>query len=194
MPKKKNYKLIKGKTPLLLSAPHTHRHKRPNLENRIKQSEPWTKYIAKAIAENTNSYCIYSIQKQEKDPNYYPLKENPYKKEIKKLADKNQIKYLIDIHGLSDKHQYDFGIFYQKRFRNSKKLAYAIAEELNKERLRKCLIHILHFKQNDQETIAEFGAEQLKIPSIQIEIARYIREDDILRENFIKLITKWVDF
>ncbi len=194
MPKNKNYKIIKGKIPLLLSASHAHRHKRPNLENRIKQNEPWTKYIAKAIAENTQSSCIYSITKQEKDPNYYPIKENPYKKEIKKLVNNNQVKYLIDIHGLSDKHQYDFGIFYLKRFRNSKNFAYEIAENLNQEKLRNCLIHILHFKEDDQETIAEFGSETLKIPSIQIEIARYIREDDVLRENFIKLITEWVNF
>ncbi len=186
MKKSSDFEIIKGKQPILFSAPHVYNHKRPSLSSKYKQSEPWTEYILKNICLESQSYGIYTTRELDYDPNYYKITENEYKKNVRDLIKKKKIKYFFDIHGLSDEHQYDFGIYYVNRYSNSKKLAYALADALNKGSLRNCLIQILNIPVGKQEPLTQFASSELKVPSIQIEISRYIRERDNLREGVIK--------
>jgi hypothetical protein len=46
---------------------------------------------------------------------------------------------------------------------------------------------------NGQETLGEYVATKLRVPSVQIEISRYIRDDEQLRESFIKNLSTLVE-
>ncbi len=186
MKRNKGYEIVKGTAPILLSAPHVYEHKRPSLSGKYKQGEPWTDYIVKNTCAQIGAFGILSLGELEFDPSYHELKRNKYKRDVKKIIEKHKIKYMFDIHGLSDAHSYDFGIYFLKRFPKSRDLAYSLAEALNKESLRDCLIQVLHLPEGKQKTLAGFVTEDLRRPSLQIEISRYIREDDKLREGFIK--------
>lgn len=186
MKKNLEFEIITGENPLLFSAPHTYAHKRPSLSSKYKQGEPWTDYIVKNICSESNVNGIVSVKSLEYDPNYYELSKNEYKKSVRDIVKDKKIKYFFDVHGLSDKHQYDFGIYFLNRYGNSRKLAYSLAEALNRGALRNCLIQILNLPEVKQKTLSEFTTSDLKVPSLQIEISRYIREEDNLREGLIK--------
>jgi hypothetical protein len=127
------------------------------------------------------------------DPNYDDLSKNEYKAEIAALIRQMKIKYFFDLHGLSDEHQYDFGVFYGLRFSKSKKLAYAFASAMNSGALRHSVVQILNLVYNDQETLTEFVVRRLRIPALQIEVARYIRDDDDLRGALIKNMSSFIN-
>ena len=186
MGKNKEYKTIKGKVPILLSAPHVYEHKRPSLSSKYKQGEPWTDYIVENVCSEIDAFGIVSLKEQSFDPSYYELEKSNYKQDVKNIVKEAKVKYFFDVHGLSDNYSYDFGIYYLKRFPNSKDLAYSLADYLNKGSLRNCLIQILNLPEGKQKTLAGFTTEDLGAYGLQIEISRYIREDDNLREGFVK--------
>lgn len=186
------FEYIEGESQILISAPHLHPHRRPNLSGVLKQGEAFTEYIVEALCQETGSHGIIATDSSDYDPNHQVFDKNPFKKQISKIIKEHQIKYLIDIHGLNDKHKYDLGIYHQKGFRNSRLLAYHLATGLNKEKLRGVLIQLLYFREEDGESISTYCTKELKIASVQIEIAKYIREDDKLRENLIKNLSSQI--
>lgn len=186
MPSDTYFKIIKGTNPILLSAPHAFSHRRPSLTLSYKLGEPWTDNIVREICANTGAWGIVLSDESEYDPNYYPLKTNPYKQEIVNLIQEGKIKKFIDFHGLSDEHDFDIGIFYTSRFFKSIALAEQVSKGISKGCLRGTNSCIFRFGDNKQETLGEFAASKLRVPSIQIEIARYIREKELLRNTFIE--------
>jgi len=187
------YQIIKGNDPFLISAPHAYSHKRPTLVGIYKKEESFTDLICQQICKNTNSTGIFLIKEIEYDPNFFKVQENPYKKEVEKLVKDSKKKLFLDIHGLNDKHQYDIGIYYLSHFGKSKRTARELRKALNKGELRGISIHIFRFPDNDQETLSEFVVSKLRVPALQIEIARYIREDEILRDSLVKNISNFLN-
>lgn len=189
----KYIKSKKGKIPVLLSAPHSKPHKRPNLESIIKQEEKFTDDIVNEIGKHTDCSTIYTTDLAELDPSYYKINAgNVYKKLIEEMHSDCSFESFIDIHGLNPINNYDFGIYYKNRYLNSGKLAQQISFHLNQKSFKDANIQIFKFPENDQESLADFCAKELKIPSIQIEIAKYIRDDNDLRNSFASLLGKWV--
>lgn len=181
-----DFKIINGTLPILLSAPHVYPHKRPSLSCAYKGEEAYTDDIVLDICKNINCFGIIQSKETNYDPNFHKERSNPYKQEIKEMTYKKKFKYFVDIHGLRNHEEYDIGIFYPTRFSRSLAFARKISESLNRGELRGVNIFIFRFLDNYQETLGEYVASKLRIPAIQIEIARYIREDDILRNSFIE--------
>lgn len=65
-----------------------------------------------------------------------------------------------------------------------------IKDSLGHGELRGINVSVLRLLDNNQETITEFVASNLRIPAIQIEVARYIREDESLRNSFVENLSK----
>ena len=104
IPLQKGYKFIKGKYPILLSAPHASR----TIKNdKIKIRENYVGSFVQNLSKTCEVYGIYTIYKIS-DPNYYNL--SSYKKKIKKLIDENEIKLVLDIHGSHKYHTFDVDI------------------------------------------------------------------------------------
>jgi len=187
------YQIIKGNAPFLISAPHVYLHKKPTLVGIYKQGEPFTDVICQQICKDTNSMGIFLTKEIEYDPNFFKVKENPYKEEVRKIVKNSKKQLFLDIHGLNDKYQYDIGIYYLSRFGKSKRIARELREALSKGELKGISIHIFRFLDNGQETLSEFVASKLRVPALQIEIARYIREDKILRDSLVKNISNFLN-
>lgn len=188
------YEVIKGNSPFVISAPHVHTHKRPTLTGVFKLGEPYTDTICQSIGKETDSTRIFLVKSIEYDPNYFNVKKNPYKCEIVKIFKEGKRKKLfLDLHGLSDEYCYDIGIYYLSHFGKSKKIARELRNALDKGELKGMNIHIFRFLDDDQETLCEFVASKLKVPALQLEIARYIREDDILRNELINNISSFLN-
>ena len=181
----KDFTVIEGQLKILFSAPHVYPHRRPSLVNKYKGYEKYTDDVVKDLCKKTKSFGIYLTNQVDYDPNYHK-NENPYKKEVQRIVESNKIKQFIDIHGLNDDHMVDIAIYYKTRFTRSIRLAEEISKALNKGKLKGLNIQIFRLPENDRETLTEFCASQLRIPSVQIEIARYIREDSRLRGAFVE--------
>jgi hypothetical protein len=179
------FNTIDGKIKYLFSAPHPYPHRRPSLARKYKEREEYTDDIVKAICKKTKAFGIYTKDQVDYDPNYH-RKNNPYKKEVEKIVNENKIEQFVDIHGLSDEHMIDIAIYYKSRFSNSIKLAKKVMKSLNQGQLKGLNIQIFRLPENRQESLTEFSASTLRVPAVQIEIARYIRKDQELREEFVK--------
>jgi hypothetical protein len=185
-------KVIKGTVPVLLSAPHIYSHRRPSLTLSYKWGEKFTDRIVEEICANTGAWGVIQTQETSFDPNYHKLDENPYKQVVTDIVQNDGIKKFIDIHGLNDECQYDLGIYYQSKFFNSISLANDVVDAVDKGRLKGLTACILRFKEDTQEELGEYVASKLRVPSVQLEIARYIREDEGLRNAFIENISDFV--
>ncbi len=185
-----NFNVIEGNKKILISAAHAYPHKRPALTCGYKGAEEYTDQITKDLCSNLSCFGIYLTSDCEYDPNYHKLKRNEYKQKITDIVKQNGIQRVIDIHGLRDYSRYDVGIYYTTRFRRSIEFAQRIAEGLDKGALKGINIGIFRFYDNEQESIGEYVASQLRIPAIQIEIERYIRKDDQLKKEFVNNLVK----
>lgn len=183
------FKTITGNKSVLISAPHVYAHRRPRLNMSYKLGEPLTDHIVEEVCKLSNIFGIMSVNETDFDPNYHKEKRNPYKQEVRRIVEERKIKYFIDIHGLKDGNNYDLAIYYPTRFWKSRDLAIQLQESLDKGELRGINIAILRFLDNNQETLGEFVTSKLRIPSIQIEVARYIREDASMRNTLVNSLS-----
>lgn len=186
----KTFKTIIGSKPILLSAPHVYAHRRPRLSMAYKIGEPLTDIIVEEVCKKTKSFGIVLTDESDMDYNYHKEKSNPYKKEIREIVEKENIKYFIDIHGLKDGNNYDIAIYYPSKFFNSIELSKKVKEGLPKRVLRGSNIPIFRLPEGPQESLALFSASELRVPSIQVEVARYIREKKELRDAFIQNLSE----
>ncbi|MBL7159557.1 hypothetical protein ISS85_03710 [Candidatus Microgenomates bacterium] len=172
-----NFKIINGYFPVLLSAPHAAPHVRPEFDiKNPKLNEPNTDLIVEVLCEKTGCFGIYTTKVQKVDPNWY--KNSPYKKTLQKLVKRNCIKFILDIHGAKKEKPF---ILEYKDFQKEKGLK---GVEKNLLRCFKkfgfCKKEIIrgHRQKKEQMTIAEFCVKELKIPALQLEINRKIREPE----------------
>ncbi len=186
----KTFKTIIGSKPILLSAPHVYAHRRPKLSMAYKIGEPLTDTIVEGVCKEIKSFGIVLTDESDMDYNYHKEKSNPYKKEIRNLVEKENIKYFVDIHGLKDGNNYDIAIYYPSKFFKSIQLSRKVKEGLSKGVLRGSSIPIFRLPEDHQESLTLFTASELRIPSIQIEVARYIREKKELRDAFIQNLSE----
>lgn len=188
----KDFKIIEGTNPVLLSAPHAFSHRRPSLTLSYKLAEPWTDEIVKEVCFNTGSWGIMLTDECGYDPNYYPLKSNVYKQAVFEIVKEKRINKFVDIHGLSDEHEFDVGVYYPSKFSRSISLANDVCRAVDRGNLRDLSTCVFRFCDSDQETLGEFVASKLRVPSIQIEVARYIREKEMLRNTFIENLSEYL--
>lgn len=180
------FKTIKGTVPILLSAPHVYSHRRPRLSTAYKIGEKHTDDIVQGVCESIESFGIVLTGESDYDFNYHKEKTNEYKKEVRNIVEENDIQYFVDIHGLKEGNNYDVAIYYPSKFSKSISLARVVREGLSKRALRGINIVVLRFPKGVQESLGEFVASELRVPSVQIEVARYIREREDLRTSFIE--------
>lgn len=187
-----SFETIKGEQKILFSAPHSHPHKRPNLSGVLKQYEKGTDEIVKEVCKAGKFSGIYlSRIEDDYDPNYHKVERNEYKREVERIVKDEKVQRFVDIHGLCEKKQYDFELQYSMRFQRSKRLALEIVSLLSKEReFKDCIFVLQYLPEDDKETLVEFVCRRLDIPAVQLEIAKYIREDDRLKEILVNSISK----
>lgn len=93
---KKDYEYKSGNIPILISAPHTVKQWR---NEKYKSADIYTGALAKTLHESTGAHVIYKASTNG-DENY-TTEETEYRKKIKDIVSKNDIKIIIDLHGMS---------------------------------------------------------------------------------------------
>lgn len=177
-------KVIEGKRHVLFSAPHCKLHRRPKLSMAYKQAEPFTEEIVEELCNRTGSYGLILNREIDYDPNYQKERRNNYKKKVREVIGENGIKYFIDIHGILDDYDCDLCICYSSRYSKSYRIARTVVENIGKGKLLDINAQILKFPYDEGESLSEFVASKLHVPAIQIEIAKYIRDDEELVKSF----------
>lgn len=192
MRKNEYVQIIEGSIPVLLSAPHVYSHRRPSLTLSYKLGEEYTDDIVKEVCATTGAWGILQSKETPFDPNYHILKGNPYKESVKEIILHGKVLKFIDIHGLNPSSDYDLGIYYPSRFFRSISLSQEISRALDKGKLRGINACRLRLQDDLEETLGEYVASELRVPSVQLEIARYIRESDKLRNSLIQNLSSYI--
>lgn len=178
LPFQRGYKFIKGKYPILLSAPHSARTIR---EGDIKLREIYVGSFVQLLSKMCNVYGIYTTNIII-DPNSNNL--SCYKRKIKSLIDKNLIKFVLDIHGAVDSYGFDIdiGTYKTKSLLGKKKIVNIFKRSFTSYGFSNISTDFFTSKPND--TITRFSSSN-KIPAVQLEIPRQIRN---LKKNTYKTI------
>lgn len=162
---------IKGKIPILISAPHGAEHFRRR-ENRWKGEDEYTASLAIELGKLTGAYVIYVKNKTWEDPNNDP--SSKYKKAVAKAVKQYHIKFLMDLHGSDERRPYkvDIGIISNQAGRSSCPTYKKIIQEAFSGFEPK--IFNQKFCANDACTMTFFAKNELGIQAAQIEInAKY---------------------
>ena len=91
---------LNGSVPILISAPHSSIHMR---NGRLKRAEGFTGSLAVLLSQITGAHALYVNYRLPADPNWDH--HSPYKSFLGRLVDEHQIKFVLDIHGMSNWHK-----------------------------------------------------------------------------------------
>ncbi|MDD2377839.1 MAG: N-formylglutamate amidohydrolase [Bacilli bacterium] len=96
------YMIKEGKVPVMLTAVHTVQQEK---ESGLKLSEPYTSAICQYVGNMVNSSFMIKSIDNGVDSNSREIDD--FKQLLKKKIQEKEIKLLIDIHGASDRHDFD---------------------------------------------------------------------------------------
>ena len=88
------FEYVKGKIPVLISAPHGAVHTR---DGKDKEEDEYTAGLARLIGNRTGAHVIYARRKSRTDPNADPAA--PYKQALQQIIQENDIHFVLDLHG-----------------------------------------------------------------------------------------------
>lgn len=163
--------IIKGKIPILFSAPHGARHLR---NGTWKGEDEYTAALAIALGELTGASVIFVKNKTEEDSNRLP--HTRYKDAVQQVVHEREIKFLVDIHGADIKRNYkvSVGIIDEKAMeRCSCPRCKPIIEDTFRS-FQSPLFHLDAFTAASPETVTSFARHVCGIEAAQFEInARY---------------------
>lgn len=187
----KNYKVIKGTKPIIISAPHSVKQFR---EGRIKPEDIMTGSIVEYICEEFQTFGIIRTCNLGDDPNYYNNSISlEYKKEILKFIEEYNIAYLFDIHGCSNKYGFDIDI----GTNSGKNISCDIKTlyELKKLFSSDLLVEIDNiFKASMPSTISNFIHASSLITCIQLELSKDLRLNPDKLKTFIASFGQIIDY
>lgn len=176
------FKIDKGSNNIILSAPHAYKHFR---NNKIKVNENNTSKIVKILGILTNSHVIYTYKDSNNDPNYDM--DSEYKKELSKYIKNNNIKYLIEIHGLNKDSDISLEIGSNSYKNVDEKFVNLIKNVFSKYYDDEILIDE-KFKSQSKRRVTNYISEKNNINTIQLEINRKYRNLNRMPIKFNKTI------
>lgn len=177
------FELLDGKTHVMLSAPHAVNH---FSRGKIKYAEIFTGGIAEYLHEQTHCHLICTTHYKDADANRDSVNVCAYKQKLLEYVLYNDIKVLIDIHGMKANPDYavEFGTGGNDNpTLNGYNLIADIIEETMRHSLNKYLVEDnkqivrnVRFAARGENTITNFISSQLRIPCLQIEIGGEYRD------------------
>jgi len=166
-----NFSILKGNNNIILSAPHAFKQLR---NGKSKNNEINTSNICKLLHYYTGCHAIYTINNTNYDANYD--KENPYREYLIKYINENNIKFLIDIHGIEHTCKYNIiiGTNYYKNVNNDIDKINSIIKIIN-ENLTNNIAVDKKFKAREK-TLANHINQNTGIKCIQVELIKDYRK------------------
>lgn len=178
------FKTIAGSRPVLVSAPHACMHRRDGVQ---KMQEEYTGAIARYLAEECHCHAIFTCCQTDEDPNWQP--QGQYKHAVQSLVEQYNIAFLIDLHGMTNKHKMGVAIGTINGFSCDPQLVLphfvsAGFKSIDLESIelddthpaRRVVVDHPKFTGGVvNQTVTRFACEQLQIESVQIELASEVR-------------------
>lgn len=165
------YKL--GNIPILISAPHTVKQWR---DDTYKNAEAYTGALAKILNESSGAHVIYKTSVNG-DENY-TTSETEYRKKISDIVKNNEIKVIIDLHGMTSDKDSDIDIgtgnSKNKNLLGQDYILSLIEDSLSNVNYTKNK----YFTGGGAYTMSTYCSTNLGIPTIQLEINRKFRSSD----------------
>lgn len=182
----KNYRVIYGKIPVLLSAPHAVRHKR---KNKVKGADIKTGAIVEYLCSATGCYGIVRTYYDNDDPQQdFEGSGMEYKEEIIHILRQNDIGLFIDIHGANNTHDWSFclGTNDGAHIAGAEKTVEQLKKEL--EKLGKVAVDAKGFKASKRGNVSLYAAQHTSIPCIQLEISCEFRNKSEKLEQLLEIL------
>ena len=189
-----SFTILKGNVPILFSAPHTMIQERE--DGSVKLNEPYTKAIALYLNKYLN---VFSVIKNE-DTGIDSNRDNydDYNVELRRLIKDNNIRLVIDLHGLSRNREEDivFGTL------NNISADYSTVKELEEAFTENGISNIIHNDPFKGGAITEYVYGLKDVDVIQVEINGKYRDYNNLEElekliksfeNFIKQYKEYIN-
>lgn len=200
-----NIKIIKGKIPILISAPHAVKIKRINKKNKedFKLHEVKVAEIVNNLCDTTNTWGIFTQKKINEE--YIKNWENNvyyiYKNYIKNLINSEKIVLFLDIHGSQwDRpFQIDYDFLIPNLHPQDKMVENMLINSIQKN-FPKIILSNGFFRELNgpgKNTLTRYIRNKFTIPAIQIEINKQMRTDknnySLLLEALASFIKKYED-
>ena len=181
-----DFKICKGKIPILFSSSHTMIQKRE--DGTVKLSEPYTKAIALYLNKYHN---VYSIIKN-KDTGIDSNKDNydEYNIEMRRVIKENEIKLVIDLHGASKNRDFDieFGTL------NNLTADFSTIRELEEAFIENGITNIQHNNPFKGGAITKgiYALDNIEIIQLEINGKYRDKENIILLESLINSLINFI--
>ncbi|WP_158734576.1 hypothetical protein [Alteribacillus sp. YIM 98480] len=172
-----------GSLPILVSAPHSTKHKR---NGSIKEQDDYTGAIALLLHQLTDCHLIYTTKLSDEDPNY-TKGGGVYKKKVVDIIHRFKIKYLIDLHGASEKRPFsiDMGTCYGKTMKGD---TLCIIENDLVSSSMQGVKQNHHFPACNPNTVTHYANAQTGVESVQLEINKVYRDPICTEELFLRCV------
>jgi len=99
------FNIVKGKSPILISAPHGARHLR---DGSWKEEDEYTAGIAIKLAELLDTHAIY-VKNATKEDSNHDL-ETIYKDKIREIVEAHGIRFIADLHGANSNRPFKLSV------------------------------------------------------------------------------------
>ncbi len=179
------FQILKNKSEIMISAPHSVKHLR---NGEILPQDLLTWWLALYLWKRQNLPVIYSTSYKVWDPNFDENDNSQYKQTLAKYIKENNIKFLIDLHGcwsyrdfsieLGTWWEWNPNLLWRSDILNN------ILDSLNtilksyiKHTKKPITINTI-FPAQRETTVSNFISKECKIPTIQIEINKELRDMD----------------
>jgi len=179
------FKILKNKSKIMISAPHSVKHIR---EWEILPQDLLTWWLALYLWKRLNLPVIYSTSYKVWDPNFDENKKSGYKQALPKYIKENDIKFLIDLHWCCPFRDFsiELGTWWEwnPNLQGRLDILNVIEKSLN-DSLKSYIQHAgklitknTIFPARRETTVSVFISKECKIPTIQIEINKELRDMD----------------
>lgn len=183
---------MKGKIPILISAPHAVKETK---ENYIKLPDTITGGISLLMNELTDCYVIAKTHNDGVDPNHTSIgMDDGYKEKIIDIIKNEDIKLLIDLHGLRDSRETDVDIIthHGMTIGQDKEIIQELEECLKENDILNLTKDKYYFAKSEKVIVHKIWNIS-KIPSIELEINWHYRNFSE-PNNLIKIIDSLESF
>lgn len=181
-------KVIDGTIPVILSAPHAVNHTRRN--GKPKSADVFTGSIALLLQKITDCSAIV-LTRYEKD---YSQRLKEFRARVKTTAAKNNVRYLIDLHGAAAERKYDIYLGTARGITMEDSLLQGIKQIFHANGFQKVADNIL-FTAESPETITHYAWNKVGLQSIQIEVNYSIRNPNgKMSLPLVKSLTEAIHF
>ena len=179
------FKTLKNKSKIMISAPHSVKHIR---EWEILPQDLLTWWLVLYLWKRLNLPIIYSTSYKVWDPNFDDNKNSEYKQALAKYIKENDIKFLIDLHGCWSFRDFsiELGTWgnWNPNLLWNERILKIMVESLNDslksyiQHMKKPITQNTLFSASRETTVSNFISKECKIPTIQIEINKELRDMD----------------